>query len=169
MPLSSRLSSSHLEFATPSLSQVSPAPSLPIINSEPRPPPLPPIPPAVATPLSRSQSSPTAIARERPCSCARASLALEVLMKMAVLPGSILCSGAQQVVPSLQGTCRKGRSPFITVLYLSVQMCHTDLISVRFTGSNFVPLFRYLDGNQFSVVPKELSSFKYLQLVYVWA
>lgn len=56
-----------------------------------------------------------------------------------------------------------------TVLYLSVQMCHTDLISVRFTGSNFVPLFRYLDGNQFSMVPKELSSFKYLQLVYVWA
>lgn len=30
---------------------------------------------------------------------------------------------------------------------------------------NIVPLFRYLDGNQFSIVPKELSGFKYLQLV----
>jgi len=27
------------------------------------------------------------------------------------------------------------------------------------------PVLRYLDGNQFSVVPKELSTFKYLQLV----
>ncbi|CAF94128.1 unnamed protein product, partial [Tetraodon nigroviridis] len=80
---------------------------------------LPVIVPAAALPHSRSQCSPTTIARERPCSCAQAVLALEALMEVAVLPG----------------------------------------------GHSGLAVSRYLDGNQFSIVPKELSGFKYLQLV----
>lgn len=48
-----------------------------------------------------------------------------------------------------------------TVFFMSDMATQMSLIYQL----NFVPLFRYLDGNQFSMVPKELSGFKYLQLV----
>lgn len=89
--------------------------------------------------------------------------------------GSLLCwCSAGGFSPAATGGAELSRNMLaptqqvegISTLYCWICACrHGHLDVTLIYQLHFPPLLRYLDGNQFSIVPKELSGFKYLQLV----